>query len=337
MSLRRMFEVGRLTRAAAQLQLLRAGLEAGLFAGLAEPRSAEELAESLGLAPDLCEAWLRAAHASGFVERRAGRYVRGALAGWLLASPDGDAARAMLDQAALSYAPVLGRLPALMRAAVPRPHWGGAEEAARVARGSRLLERRAFAALQRVPGVRRARRILDVGCGEGSFLAALLAHYRDALGLGVEREPQLAELARRRLREAEVQRRGEIWSGDVMRDELPAGDWDLALLNQVLHYWRDEDRDVLFARIARRLAPSGVLAIQTPVLQDGALARLAGTAASGALFDLFLRSHENLHGLPDPVDLQVRLRSAGFARVGSVSIVPGGGLRYVWATRSLVP
>jgi SAM-dependent methyltransferase len=328
-----MAELGRLTRAAAQLQLLRAGLDAGLFAALAEPKGAEELAESLGLAPDLCEAWLRAAFASGFVERRGGRYLRGALASWLLAPPDGDAARAMLDQAALSYAPALGRLPALMREGAPRPHWGGGEEAARVARGSRLLERRALAALARVPGVRRARRFLDVGCGEGSLLAALLSHYRDALGLGVEREPHLAELARRRLREAEVHRRGEIWSGDVMREELPAGDWELATLNQVLHYWSDEERDVLFSRIARRLAPSGVLAIQTLVLQDGALARLAGTAASSALFDLFLRSHANLFGLPDPVDLQVRLRAAGFARVGSVSIVPGGGLRYVWAAR----
>jgi SAM-dependent methyltransferase len=332
MSLRRIAELGRLTRAASQLQLLRAGLEAGLFAGLAEPRSAEELAEALGLAPDLCAAWLRAASASGFVEQRAGRYVRGALASWLLDSSDGDAARAMLDQAALAYAPVLGRLPALLRGG-PRPRWGGDEEAARVARGSRLLERRAFAALQRVPGVRRARRFLDVGCGEGTLLAALLAHYRDALGLGVEREPHLAELARKRLREAEVHRRCQIWSGDVLRDELPAGDWDLALLNQVLHYWRDEERDLLFARIAQRLSPSGVLAIQTPVLQEGTVARLSGMAATSALFDLFLRSHENLHGLPDPVDLQVRLRAAGFARVGSVAIVPGGALRYVWGAR----
>jgi hypothetical protein len=102
----------------------------------------------------------------------------------------------------------------------------------------------------------------------------------------------------------------------------------------VLHYWRDEERDVLFARIARRLAPNGLLAIQTPVLQEGTLARLSGTAATSALFDLFLRAHENLYGLPDPVDLQVRLRAAGFVRVGSVSIVPGGALRYVWASRS---
>jgi len=331
MTLRQAARLGRLTRAAMQLELLRAGLESGLFAALAEPKSVDELADPLGLAPDLCAAWLRAAHASGFLVRAGERYRRTALPAWLL-SAEGDAAGALLDQAALSYVPVLARLPELLRGGA-RPRWGGAVEAARVARGSRLLERRALAALDRVPGVRSARRILDVGCGEGSMLAALLAHYRDALGLGVEREPGLVTRAREHLEAAQVHRRGEIWTGDILTEELPAGDWDLALLNQVLHYFSDADRDLLFARIAKRLAAGGVLAIQTPIVKEGRVARATGTAASTALFDLFLCAHANLSPLPDPTDLQVRLRAAGFARVGSVSIVPGGALRYVWAAR----
>ena len=325
--------LGRLTRAASQLALLRAGLAAGLFAALAEPQSPDELAAQLAAPPELCAAALRAAHASGFVVRRGARYQRSKFVEWLTASPDGDAARAMLDQAALSYAPALDALPALLRGA-PRPAWGGGESAARVARASRLLEARALAALDRVPGARNARRIIDVGCGEGSLLAALLSHYRDALGVGVEREPAVAERARRRLVAAQVHRRGEIWEADVLGEQFPAGEWDLALLNQVLHYFRDPERDVLFARLQQRLAPNGVLAIQTSVVQDGLFARATGMAATAALFDLFLHSHGNLSGLPDPTDLQVRLRAAGFARVGSVSIVPGGSLRYVWASRA---
>ena len=333
MALREVVRLGRLTRAASQLALLRAGLSAGLFEALAEPRSCEEVAEQLGAPPDLCAATLRAAHASGFVTRRGTRYQRSRFVRWLVDSPDGDAARAMLDQAALSYAPSLDRLAQLLRGG-PRPAFGGAEEAARVARASRLLEPSALAALDRVPGARNARRILDVGCGEGSLLAALLGRYRDALGLGVEREPALAERARRRLAAAQVHRRGEIWVGDVLHQDLPAGDWNLALLNQVLHYCTDAERDQLFLRLLPRLAHGGVLAIQTTIVQDGVLARASGMAASAALFDLFLHCHANLTGLPDPTELQVRLRDAGFARVGSVSIVPGGALRYVWAQRS---
>jgi len=102
----------------------------------------------------------------------------------------------------------------------------------------------------------------------------------------------------------------------------------------VLHYCTEAERDQLFARLLPRLAHGGVLAIQTTVLQEGILARATGLAATAALFDLFLRCQSNLTGLPDPTELQVRLRAAGFARVGSVPIVPGGALRYVWAQRS---
>lgn len=333
MGLREVARLGRLTRAASQLALLRAGLESGVFAALAEPKSADELAAELGAAPDLCAALLRAAHASGFAALHDGRYRRSALLDWLCDSSDGDAARAMLDQAALSHGPVLEGLPRLLAGAA-RPTWGGEGETTRTARASRLLEARALAALDRVPGARSARRVIDVGCGEGAMLAALLAHYRDALGFGVEREPAVAERARRRLVAAQVHRRAEVWVGDALSQDLPAGEWDLALLSQVLHYCSEPERDALFARLLGRLSPGGVLAIQTPVLLEGALARLTGMAATAALFDLFLHCHGNLSGLPDPTDLQVRLRAAGFARVGSVSIVPGGALRYVWARRS---
>jgi SAM-dependent methyltransferase len=333
MGLREVARLGRLTRAASQLALLRAGLAAGVFAALAEPKSADELAAELSAPPDLCAAVLRAAHASGFAQRTGERYRRSPLLDWLCESPDGDAARAMLDQAALSYAPALDGLPRLL-AGAPRPKWGGDAENSRTARASRLLEGRALAALDRVPGVRNARRLIDVGCGEGTMLAALLAHYRDALGVGVEREPALAERARRRLAAAQVHRRADVYVADVLREELPAGEWDLALLNQVLHYCAEPERDLLFAKLLARLAPGGVLAIQTVVVPDGPLARLTGMAASAALFDLFLHSHGDLSGLPDPTDLQVRLRAAGFAQVGSVSIVPGGSLRYVWARRN---
>lgn len=333
MALREVARLGRLTRAASQLALLRAGLASGLFDALAEPCSGEELAEQLGAPPDLCAALLQAAHASGFVTRRGARYQRSRFVRWLAEAPEGEAARALLDQAALAYAPSLDRLPQLLRGA-PRPPFGDAEASARVARASRLLEAYALAALDRVPGAKSARRILDVGCGEGSLLAALLGRYRDALGLGVEREAAVAERARQRLAAAQVHRRAEVWVGDVLRQELPAGDWNLALLNQVLQYCSEGERDQLFARLLPRLAQGGVLAIQTSVVQDGVLARATGMAATAALFDLFLRCHGNLTGLPDPTDLQVRLRAAGFARVGSVSIVPGGALRYVWAQRS---
>ncbi len=332
---------GETLAAVARASLLRTGIRQGLFEALREPRSPAGLAERLGLAHDLVESWLRAAHAQGLLERRADArggstyhldgYVR-----WLLDAPEASALHAVLDQAVLSYAPVLERLPALMKGA-ERPEYGSAEEAVRVAAASRLLEHRALEALARVPGVRKARRVLDVGCGQGSYLAGFLTRYRDAHGLGIELDPLVAEEARRSLAEAEVSRRGEIRVGDFMTLDLPGGHWDLALLNNNLHYFPPRQRAALFQRILTRLTEHGVLAIQTAVLTDSAVARALGTAASVATFDLFLRSHRNLYGLPDLEETQVALRESGFGRVGQVAILPGGSAYYLWARAKARP
>jgi SAM-dependent methyltransferase len=249
----------------------------------------------------------------------------------MLAGPDADAACAVLDQSAYAYAPVLSHLPELMQSG-RRPEWVGREEALRTARASRLGERRAFVALQRIPGVRKARRVIDIGCGEAQLLARLLARYRDALGTGLELDASVAERAAANLEAAHVQRRGEIVAGDFFSAELPHG-FDLALLSNNLHYFAEARWPALFARVLGHLAPGGVLAIQTP-LRDGSLvARVLGVDASLASFDLFLRAHANLAGLPDPLALEAALRGAGFAELGSEAILPAGALRWVWARR----
>jgi 4-hydroxy-2,2'-bipyrrole-5-carbaldehyde O-methyltransferase len=314
-----------------RVSLLRAGIRQGLFEALREPRDAEELARRQGLAADLVEAWLRAAHAHDLLTLRDGRYGLSDFVRWLLDAPEAPALHAMLDQTELSWSPVLARLPEFLKGA-ERPAFGASpEEELRVAAAARLLETRALAALSRVPGARRARRVLDVGCGYGTYLAGLLRRHRDAHGLGVELDAAVAEEARRVLREAEVWRRAEIRVGDFMTLELPPGSYDLALLNNDVHYFEADQRLALFRRVLGRLRPGGTLAVQTPVVRLGRLARLLGSAPLVATFDLFLRAHRNLAGLPDPDELAATLREAGFAETGEVAIVPDRTAAYVWA------
>ncbi|HEU4431184.1 MAG TPA: class I SAM-dependent methyltransferase, partial [Myxococcota bacterium] len=177
------------------------------------------------------------------------------------------------------------------------------------------------------------RRILDIGCGEGRMLAGLLARYRDALGIGIELDASVAERAQEWLEAAHVQRRGEVRVGDFFQLELSTS-FDLALLNNNLHYFAEARWPALFARVHEHLAPGGLLAIQTPVLVDGPLARLSGARATLATFDLFLRAHSNLAPLPEPERLEAALRGAGFVEIGARGVVPGGALRYVWARRA---
>jgi len=321
-----------LVRAEARAALLRAGLRSGLFAALRDWTRADAFAAGHSLDLELARAWLAALEAHGDLERDGERWRLTGLARWLLDGSAADAASAALEQSAYGYAPVLGHIPELMQSE-RRPAFGSREEALRTARVSRLSERRALAALHRIPGAKRARRILDIGCGEGRMLAQLLTRYRDALGIGLELDASVAERAQEVLEAAHVQRRAELRVADFFGAQLSRS-FDLALLNNNLHYFAEARWPSLFARVHDHLAPGGLLAIQTPVLVDGTLPRLAGMRATLATFDLFLRAHANLAPLPDPVRLDAALRAVGFAEVGMRSIVPGGGLRYVWARKS---
>lgn len=313
----------------ARVHLLRAGIRLGLFEMLREPHDADALAGRLGLADDLVRSWLVACERLGLVQTAAGGFRVAGFTRWLLDAPEAAALHALLDQVALGWGARFEELPQLMKGA-ERHRYGSPEEAQRVAAASRVVESRALAALARVPGARSARRVLDVGCGHGSYLAGFLSHYREAQGLGVDLDPTVVEEARRRLREAEVWRRGEVRVGDFMSMELP-GRFDLILLNNNLHYFAPLEHAALFRRALSLLTPGGVLAIQTPVVASGRVAHLLGTDAGMALLDLFLRTHANLHGLPDPPGLHGALLRAGFESTGEVAVLPGGSARYVWA------
>jgi len=315
----------------AQVPLLRAGLRLGLFEALRVAQEPRALAERLGLAPDLVAAWARMLHAQGWLAKRGEAYRVGPSVEWLLDAPEAGALSALLDYAVESIAPRLGALPELLKGA-ERPLFGDREEALRMAAITKLFEPRALRALERIPGARRPRRVLDIGCGQGAYLADLLTRHREALGLGIEVDPRVAEEARRRLVEADVTRRAEIRIGDFRSAELPEGRFDLILMNHNLHYFAPGERAALLRRARGRLDEDGVLAVQTLVLTEGLLPGLLGLQAGAALFDLLLRAHRNLHGLPAVRDVHQALRDAGFAQTGEVPVVPGGAVRFVWGS-----
>ena len=150
----------------------------------------------------------------------------------------------------------------------------------------------------------RHRCLLDVGGGDGSFLA-ILAERAPSLRLKLFDLPPVAALARARFEASGLAARTSVHAGDFRAEPLPAGA-DIITLIRVLH--DNDDATVLtLLRAARAaLSPGGVLLIAEPMAGVG-----AAPAVGDAYFGFYLMAMGS--GRPRrPRDLRNLLRQAGF-------------------------
>jgi ArsR family transcriptional regulator len=144
--------------------------------------------------------------------------------------------------------------------------------------------------------------VIDLGCGTGE----LLSHLAPAVArvIGVDREPSMLEIARRRLAaHAHV----ELIEAALESVPLPSDTADAALLGLVLHHLPDPA--LVLAEARRLLAPSGQLVVVDMQPHDNASWRAFGhlhrgfsaddLAALAASAGLVVRAHQHLPADPD--------------------------------------
>jgi SAM-dependent methyltransferase len=104
-----------------------------------------------------------------------------------------------------------------------------------------------------------ARRILDVGCAEGNLGAALKQQAPGRTLFGVERQPETADLAARKL--------DQVFIIDVSTEDLPLepGSLDCILFDGVLEHLVDPE--AVLRRLRKFLAPGGQILCSIPNLQ----------------------------------------------------------------------
>lgn len=169
------------------------------------------------------------------------------------------------------------------------------------------------------------RRVLDVGCGSGSHLAHMLALAPEATGVGIETDHAAATLARMTLSNRGLGSRGDVVEGDVRQVlDTSLGEFDLALLANVVYYLPHEERVPLLRTVAQRLRPGGAVVVVTTALDDSMFSRH---------FDLLLRAQDGAMELPSMDVLAAQLRSAGLTPGGPRRISPGEPLTAVVATK----
>jgi SAM-dependent methyltransferase len=326
-NLRARLKAARDGQAAVRLQLVASAIDLGVLDALADgQRGTAALAERVGATDaDLLAAYLRVLAAAGLITgdgswglTKAGRAV-----------VDDDQVRATYEGFAGYHTDLYRELRPLLSGG---PRRRDTEEQSEViARLSAFLEPLLHELLTRTVRQRGPHRVLDVGCGAGLHLAAMLEAAPDATGVGVDVDPHAAALARRTLSERGLAGRASVEAVDIAK-ALAAGRpgalsdrIDLALLANVIYYVPIEERVELLRALGRLLAPGGALVIVT-------------TAAGPQLFsrhlDLVLRAQDGRMELPVVDVLLGQLREAGLQpeapeRIGP----PAAALTAVTATR----
>ena len=254
-----------------------------------EPRSVSEVATRTGLTMDHAARLLDACTALRLTRRRRdGRFVPGTLGLPLLARPE---LAAMIEHDALLYEDLRDPV-ALLRegpyeaATRLSRYWAyarnddakglGADEVAPYSALMAASQPLVAADILDAYDVGRHRVLLDVGGGEGGFLAAA-AERAPGLALQLVDLPAVVERARQRLGAAGCLDRSTLVGGDFRTDPLPFGA-DLISLVRVCFDHDDATVAALLRAVHAALPPGGTLVIGEP------MSGLPGTEPVGATY-----------------------------------------------------
>lgn len=297
-------------------QVLLACVELRLFEALRHgPHGTHDLATRIGLDPAAARRLLEAATALRLVEGDDASGWRLGPLGAVMSGSPGIAAmvehhRLLYDDLRDPVALLRGRTESTRLAqfwSYARADAAAAIDPASVAAYSALMSASQSLVADDVLGaypVHRHRCLLDVGGGEGAFLAAV-ARRAPRLRLMLFDLPPVAARARQRLGESDLLGRIAIHAGDFGTDRLPEGP-DLVSLVRVVHDHDDAAVLRLLRAVRELLPPDGALLIAEPMSGQ------AGTEPmADAYFGLYLLAMGQ--GRPRTPEAVMQLvRSAGF-------------------------
>lgn len=292
-----------------------AAIKSGLADALREPATREALDAKLSVArPEMLNALLDLGLAIGELSLRGGVYRPRGRFFKSLATDDGDSMAAVVEAFVTYYNSVYRHLPERMAGAPSGDYLD--EIGSVVARFSRLGEPYVESFLKEVLPGRQALRVLDVGCGSGGYLRLCSRLNAGATGVGLERDPKVAGLARENLGRWGIDDRFGIVTGDLRSEAEDVGaDFNAVLLINALYYTPPHERTAMFGSFRERLAGDGRLVVVSHC-------QGRGKDMYAANLDAATCSIRGCWPLPDPDETREQLAQAGFSRIRAERLMP---------------
>ena len=191
-----------------------------------------------------------------------------------------------------------------------------------IARSSRALEAFQTEAIDRTFTAAGAVRLLEIGCGSGYYIRYAATRNPSLTAIGLELQPDVAELARRNIAQWNLQDRVAIETGDI-RTRKCEPDFDIATLYNNIYYFPVGARVALLAHVRRCLRPGGFLLLTTCC---------QGGNPSIEVLNLWGAATEGGGRLPGVDEMTSQLKEAGFEDIEAMSLIPGDRF-YAFAAR----
>lgn len=241
-------------------RLLLTALELNVFDQLAEFKSAQELAQSLGSHPRNTALFLDGLAACDLVEKRCGKYRNSPISQTFLVEGSSHfVGRLLMDQWRWNQ-PVLEDLTTFVlegpqgQEVSPLPAGEMSGEALANYERSGMAQKVSHI-VEELPEFPSMRKMLDLGGGPGIIGMAVVATHPNMKGVVFEL-PQMAKVARKFVKEYGLEDRMAVMEGDYNRDSI-GHEYDLVLACASL-YSSKKEVDPIVGKVYQALNPGGV-------------------------------------------------------------------------------
>jgi SAM-dependent methyltransferase len=225
--------------------------------------------------------------------------------------PESDAVMALAEETAGLHHSLILATPQKLRSG---NLWGLEDQDGElIARSSRSLEPFQTEAIDRTFPSSGAVRLLEIGCGSAFYIQYAAQKNPSLTALGIDLQPNVAEVAARHIEEWGLRDRVQIETGDI-RQKKASELFDIVTLYNNIYYFTLEERPKLLMHLKKFLKPGGILLLTT-CCQGGTLGvellNLWGAATAGC------------GRLPGVDEMRNQLLAAGFTQVEVIPVAKG--------------